>query len=285
MSPRYFDLFSVGIWIGFAIMTHAASTAVRGWSRRGWISVTVLFGGLVAQGFWSETTAVNRDVLSVLPRVNAAREEAVRNYVANKNPDFFQRVPWEELPYPDAHRLAMLLDRPEVRRWLPPSVREPLGDLPANAVFDVHATDVTMDQLVSALSQTDGRASPLPLHAPPPGSASFATDFRFVVVARMDPIDSLNGRLALVSANNETVVPPPTAGGVWQSKILMVPDSSFGFRSDLQAASWMAFKAPVEIGPASVIASALLKTGPGMLLVGWFILLGALGVPNPRRIP
>jgi hypothetical protein len=121
-SPRYTDLLGTA-WL-LSLLTLAVLVRPRPGRtpRRAALAGLVLFAGLGCSGLWLQNRQNQREFLDRMPAINQARIDAVRAYVATRDPGFFQRKPYDELPYPKADRLALLLDVPSIRAALPASV-------------------------------------------------------------------------------------------------------------------------------------------------------------------
>jgi hypothetical protein len=171
-SPRYTDLLATAwLWdlLALAVLVGKLRSAVS--RRRGWAAALV-FAVVGVAGLWAQNRKNQQDFLDRLPRINQARIDAVRGYVANQDPGFFQKKPWDELPYPNATRLALLLDVPAVRSALPASVAP--GATPPHWLSRLATAEVRHGAWLLALAAGLALASaglmllPLPPPCPPP---------------------------------------------------------------------------------------------------------------------
>lgn len=122
-SSRYVDSLALGLLINVAALAYLARTAGPR-PARGALTLAALGVAVVAVlGLRRESRHVGEDLLRAMPAVQTARATTVRDYLRRPDPAFFQKIPWDELPYPSADRLAQLLDRPAIRAVLPPSVQ------------------------------------------------------------------------------------------------------------------------------------------------------------------
>ena len=271
-SSRYYDLFGLGVWFGAIGWIAVLTTWPAGRARFAALVGAVGFTGVAIAGFVRETNVFYRTVQPSFAIVNPAREEAVRDYVANRSAAFFELSPWDQLPYPEAAKLASWLDLPALRRWLPAEVRLPVW--------------TGLDGLDPATAETSLAPIPGPEawriepaikdSAPTAVGPEITTSFRYVRITRAAAPGSTPGEIRLVGTGGQiTHVPPPGADGRWHSAIVNVPADTF--RMELApGTAWQAFTAPVEIGTASVIAGQLLKFAPALAFVGSLTLLSGL---------
>ncbi|MDQ0587774.1 hypothetical protein [Variovorax paradoxus] len=138
LSSRYLDLHAMGVLVNLAALVAICTTSQR-WLR----GVAVVGGGLwllatvsaladTAGRGLSAALAEKRDTSSV-------QESNVKNYLADKDGVKFRALPFLKLPYPDAGRLAGLLDSPDIRNILPKNLQAPLQPValpPVEAAFE-----------------------------------------------------------------------------------------------------------------------------------------------------
>lgn len=125
LTSRYLDLHAMGLLVNFAAIA-AACVDSRRWGR--WIVV-------IAGGVWliAAVSALIDEAEADLPDALAGKRDAaliqeanVKGYVAKRDDDQFRALPFLRLPYPDAGRLAELLNAPDTRRILPKNLQLPL---------------------------------------------------------------------------------------------------------------------------------------------------------------
>jgi hypothetical protein len=122
LSSRYLDLFAVGILINFVCLislfrsNYFSKRGVMGLATFGW-------SGLI---FISLASLVHNSVMHELEfkRTCSQQEEInTRNYLASGDFNHLKDKPFLYIPYPDADRLAEILNMPEIRKILPANIR------------------------------------------------------------------------------------------------------------------------------------------------------------------
>ncbi len=125
LTSRYLDLHAMGVLVNFACLL-AICNCVRQRLRLGvfaggclWVfaMVSALFGAAGTE--LSSALEKKRDT-------SLAQEANVDAYLVGKDLKRFQALPFLQLPYPDANRLAKLLDTPDMRRILPKNLQRQL---------------------------------------------------------------------------------------------------------------------------------------------------------------
>jgi hypothetical protein len=125
LASRYQDLFSVGLIVNFA----CALAALPGWParHRGWsVAAVVAWTGIVVGALAMHAHHDVRGALEFRRDTGAAQEAHTRAYVVSGNIDHLTNKPFLHVPYPNAQRLANLLDDPVIRGFLPAVVAPPL---------------------------------------------------------------------------------------------------------------------------------------------------------------
>ncbi len=150
-SSRYTDNLALGVLINVLAVAYLAigikSSRVRAALGAG--CATMVIASL--SGLHREATAVRDGTLEPMIAIQSARATTVRAYLATHGAQFFNKIPWDELPYPSAARLADLLDRPAIRASLPAEVRPSIPLQPA-----------TLSQTTSFRAETRFRPGPIP---------------------------------------------------------------------------------------------------------------------------
>lgn len=264
LSPRYLDISALGLclslWGWLRLIADAPSPARRG----ALAALTLLYAAVAGAGLVHACRAVARDVLAVLPEVNAAREDHVRRYVTGRDPAFFTAAPWNALPYPDAPRLALLLDRRELRPWLPPSVRPPL----------------TLENLPPAA----------PPAAAVVGRPAFTIDLSYAAAVNRPILRDTLPYLSFWQRSDSPAVAPlvlattgqvsrrelPAPTPTWRESLVATPPGPFRLVATIAPGEQLEFTAPVEVGRLGVWSRHALSLGPGLIALGAFALLVAL---------
>ena len=119
-SSRYLDSFLVGLILNFTALLHLLRDRPRlcvSFLASAWLLVISI--GLVRDAIHNTVPAVAEK-----HRINDVETRNVREYLTTGNFDFLNGKPRLEIPYPDANRLRMWLDTPEIRAILPPTLVE-----------------------------------------------------------------------------------------------------------------------------------------------------------------
>lgn len=119
-TSRYTDLLSIGWLLGLLTLAGLARGATSPRGRWAAYAVLLAYGVAGIAGLSARNTLNEHGFLLQLPGFNRARVAAVRGYLTSHGAAFFDKSPGSELPYPNANRLAALLDVPALRDSLPP---------------------------------------------------------------------------------------------------------------------------------------------------------------------
>lgn len=282
-SSRYCDTLSVGVLINALSLGYLASTAGPRRFTLGWAAGTAGFVLIVVGGLVRESAATYETTLRILPDINNARIASVRRYVESRDPAFFQKLPWDELPYPSAERLANLLEAPALRAVLPASVRPAVSlaaDPDATRGFrsGVPDSDVlaTVPRELAAWTSVPG------------GNSRFAST-RFVTnYSRLTLFVAREGRgtsqLWLVDADNRRHQPlgPLAEGPSWRRVNFSVPPGEYRLVAEHDGPGWLGFTAPVEMSALSSFAVKISRVGPWCLGTAAVLALAALVRLWPR---
>jgi hypothetical protein len=117
-SSRYLDFFLVGLILNFTAVLRLLPDRPR-------LSVSCLGSAwLLALSIGAAHEAILKTAPAVAEkhRINDIETRNVRGYVTTGDVDFLYGKPKLEIPYPDAKRLQILLDTPEIRAILPPTL-------------------------------------------------------------------------------------------------------------------------------------------------------------------
>ncbi len=285
-GSRYTDTLSVGIAIGVLAVGFLASTATDARTRRGWLAYVAVFLGVVAVGFVRETRTVFRETLDFMASVNAIREDSVRRYVANHDPAFFQKLPWDELPYPSAPRLALLLDLPSLRSTLPISVRPPLSLVPdpaATREFTLHTPRPIPGPTPFALMAWSSH---------PDASAQFTSTPFDVERSHVSLFAAREGsqvdRVQMVNDAGQRIEPlgPLSEGPRWRRLNFFVPRGRYRLEVTHAGPGGITFTAPVTTTTLSNLAVKTVRLGPALLVAGlvagFLALVTSWPAPGPR---
>ena len=189
-----------------------------------------------------------------------------------------------QLPYPDAHSLASLLEDPYIRRILPAAVRQPVRVEPREVTNDAFVPegsypDTARDPLVRGWGSYSDRGNPAQgrFESKPIASCQLGGHLEFPLAGYL----GLPGlRLAvkdLQSGREIEVRPDRFASEEWRSSLVACPPGPYAIVAmDGRPDYWFAFREPVEVGRASPAAESLIAMSPELLVVALgMALLGA----------
>jgi len=261
LLSRYTDLFALGLVANllalprlFAARPALGHAAVAAWTL-------VLGWGIGARsvqaGFHLERYAYDQFI----------QMGHVRSYVISRNRAELLAVPVEELPYPNAARLASVLVDPGLLPLLPAEIRAPLVLAPAPATRGFAAAGGPLDPVWSAPAAGTLVSQPLPA-----GDRLPFLRFRYIG----GPATFSAGRPVAAASRPD-----------WSTLLVPRPDPGTGVLTVQADAGGLSFSAPAEMGAGSWAARELLRGGRFLAYAGAAVLLaaaaGALGRPRPGR--
>jgi hypothetical protein len=284
-ASRYCDTLSMGVLINALSLGYLAVTAPTRRPRLGWFACTAVFAGVALAGLFRETGDTFRNTLQIMPDVNEARAASVRRYVTSQDPAFFDKIPWDELPYPSAARLAGLLDTPALRSALPASVKPPLVLTPDPGPTRGFAA-------YSSVSDAPGPA-PRDLNA---WSSTPGEDARFVSVTFTVGHSRLSlfvasegpatGRLHLVDDRGRIHAPlgELAEGPRWKRVNFSVAPGRYRLEAAHDGPGWLAFTAPTVASTLSNLAVKFVRFGPWFFGAAAVLALASLVRLWPRSL-
>jgi len=125
LVSRYLDLHAMGMLVNFACLV-AVCTESRLWLRWGAMAVGSLWVLTTMSAFFGTAGMELSSALERKRDTSSTQESNVNAYLADKDLDKFRALPFLQLPYPNADRLAKLLDSPDTQRVLPKNLQRPL---------------------------------------------------------------------------------------------------------------------------------------------------------------
>jgi len=271
-SSRYTNITALGILINLLILGYVATHLVSARTRKlGWTAVVIVTGANI----WGlSVQATNTWDSAVLPlaSVDEARISSVRSYVATRDPEFFKKQPWTELPYPSADRLASLLDVPVLRPILPPSVRPPV---------EMSVDPAGTQGFGTFPQQTNAIPPPLGLQAWDSGIASprparflsqpFTVDHSRLSIY-VEGNAATDDAILQISDENGRLHGPLDSSFLpssrWKRVNFVVPKGSDTLEITLNN-GWLAFSQPVTTTAFSALAEKITRNG------SWFLGAGA----------
>ncbi len=275
-ASRYMDVLALGF---VANATAAHLLVVR--SRAGAVRVistilAVIWGvGLVGGLTWRAWVSVEREA----PGRKASTETYVANvrtYLRTGNARHLRSLKFPaQVPFPDPEFLAnVMLEDPDLRQRLPPSLRDPLPLAPSsneNAAFvpDGAYPTTPTDPLITSWgsysergNQATGEFVSHPLRCNSGG---------YLRVDLAGYLGQAGTALDLVESQEKTrhVRPFRSARESWRPTFVSCPEGPFTLKAtDSTSSWWFAFRAPVEYGPLSWLAETAARAHLGLLLVG-----------------
>ncbi len=264
-SSRYSDILAVGVLLSLLSLAHLAVTTPSARARRRWLAGATLFTAVMGWGLLRETRETQRITLQLIPAINEARIVSVRRYLATRDPAFFTKVPWDELPYPSAVYLAQLLDTPTLRALQPASVRPP----PLIAI-DPSATHGFVAHRPAA--PADSIPQDLDVWSNTPGvSAVFTSTMFSVNHSRVSLFVSGDGlgetQLRLIDERGRAYEPLGrfAPGERWKRVNFAVAAGRYRLAATHTGPGRFAFTRPITLATLSALALKIVQFGPALL--------------------
>ncbi|KAB2644004.1 MAG: hypothetical protein DVB29_03785 [Verrucomicrobia bacterium] len=124
LSSRYLDLFSLSVLVNFACLLNQYS--FKNLFRKSivflWAVVIVI---ALAQSSYKDLPSQLNDK----KRTGIAQTLNVQNYQRSGDINDLKNKPFQEIPYPDPTRLAMILSSPTIQKILPTSIQKPANGI------------------------------------------------------------------------------------------------------------------------------------------------------------
>ncbi|MEY4939631.1 MAG: hypothetical protein RIQ93_1366 [Verrucomicrobiota bacterium] len=270
-TSRYTDTLAMGVVINILTLACLATQSASPMLRQRWKAAAVVWGAFCLSGLWVQSSATESNTLSALPAINTARIATVRAYVVDRDPAFFTKTAWNELPYPDAPRLARILNEPAIRSILPASVTPPIPLAP-----DPRSSGFTPYRETAVPGPAPGRSAWI---AAGPGPALFRSEAFITPHARVTLFVSAgsraSGRIRLLSETGRAFEPLGdfrTSVPRWKRVNFLAPPGAYHLEVNNEGPDWLAFTQPGTDTPLAHAASTLIAMG------AWFhgggVLLG-----------
>lgn len=284
LSPRYFDLYAVGLLIAFITLLTQTAGRWRLGLAAGWFA-------LVLAGLLDYSAAGWRDFVGPnIPR-QYRQEDHVRAFLATGDTAHLLNHPWGEVPYPSGEALVERLSSPAMQGIMPAIVRRPVPIATASvgSLPDRLAGTATAPVSVSTWSLA-ARTAPFEWSSPMQ-SASTLPVLRFKIAGNLGGKGRALRLVVKSAAGAVDVVPDGEPGERWKTVSIVRPRGEWWIEaSDADPRAWFAFTAPVELGYWSWFAEKLLKyhftflgTGLGLLALGGVLSLPRRWAPLSRR--
>ncbi len=277
-SPRYYDLFSLHVALGFAC-------ALREFPPRWGAGFAALVAPAVAVGLWMNTAW---ERFRVVPALHARQEQRMRAMVVTGDPTHLRAAPREELSYPEPEMMLRQLSSPKVREALPPSVRLPLPVTTGLEPREVPAAlrDVSLPVAWSSWPAATGGGPRKWTSAVMPASTSRVLRFRVA-----GDLGARGKALQLVvrsEAGEASILPAAAPGERWKSVNVFRPTGPWWIEASADdPTAWFAFTAPVEVRLGTWMAERLIHdrawvSGLGLALLAASGTLAWRGRPGHR---
>jgi hypothetical protein len=286
-AGRYLDILSLG-FVANAVALTALLERTRASAAARYLTTGALVGWLVFAVVGVDAL-VGRAMgdLAAWRSYFAAHATNLRTFMITRDvDDLLSKRPLIDLPYPEPHRLATLLQDPYIQSILPAAVRTPLDVQPqvgtsvgfvTNSPF---AAALTRDPLERAwLSLSDegrkakGRFVSQPLACGP------GARLKFQVSGYLGWPDEYLAIRDLRTGRDAAIVPERLARESWADVIVPCPSDPFEIVAiDNSEDSWFGFREPIEIGWASVAAESLIHRSRGPLVALLTLAVIALAV-------
>ena len=279
---RYMDILALGGLANFLAVLILLRELPNGTDARqvGIVLATCWITGLVAGSFLisqHELTFRGLRMGSLYPA-----EETVRAYVATGDRRYLDGDP-TMIPYPDASRLAMLLDDPTIRSILPAVVRLPLRLEKARDTGNAFVPD-GYAPAVQNPSYERGWGSYSAQVAAARGSMESQSITTRLHYLQFEITGYMRKGLSLFLHSEQTgkkarVSPTKREDKYWRLAYVAVPDENIRILADDDnAEEWFGFREPRELARFSYYADVLTRRGKTICYGGGVLLLGLLAM-------
>lgn len=288
LVSRYLDLHAMGVLVNFACLV-AICTGSRQRLRQSAMTVGCLWVLATVSALFGAAGTELSSALEKKRDTSLAQEDNVNAYLASRDLEKFRALPFLQLPYPDADRLAKLLDSPDTQRILPKNLQKPLEPAavvpPAGAVFERGGAFHTVPSCHCVFwgsygaTQDSAMGETFLRYDPPAASKRPGRVFALKVAGypgRAGSIEIIQGgkvtRLRFAKEPREA----------WVERYFSVrPSEPFFIRLvDRSAGAWLAVTQPVPVGRLDRWVSALLDSYGTFFAIGmaamWLLFLSRL---------
>lgn len=184
---------------------------------------------------------------------------------------FVSKPPLVGVPYPDPNRIVQLVQDPYVRRILPTSLRTPLRMEPQTVTGDAFVPEgfyaiIPRDPLLRSWGSLSAVGNPAKGRFESQPMTCRAGYLKFEVAGY---VGQSNQRLALKDLSSGRELPVKVSHVPrerWVDAFVRCPGRFAIVAVDDDAATWFAFREPVEMGPGSRVAELLITSSSGLLI-------------------
>ena len=280
-APRYVDTLFFGLVLNGAALLYLAPLFRGRWMKvaaLGWLAVLVsgtigIFAGQVIHH------------LRLKARAGQTQEANVKRFLSDFDRDRLASLPFHAIPHPSAERLAYLLENETVRSFLPTPLRAALPARQTNNWFFLEsgAAPAVPPRPFERVWGSYGPGGPalageLALDFDPPRKGGFLE----IAVAGQPRAPGMALRLETPDGRPLADLAPRRApGNRWRPVCVRAPAEAFRIAAvDASPRHWLAFSAPKEIGPGTLLTRATLRAwfmflAAGIALLAWTLLPAA----------
>ena len=290
LAPRYKDLHIIPIFISFACCFPLIQESIgkkRNYAVAGFIAWTAII--LISIG--NNSLKYLPGELKTKRQWNMAEEKNTRNYILTGNINYLKNTRIDmDIPYPNADRLAEILQLPGVRNVLPSNINRPLSiakvESTSPEAFAVNGfnhlthkqTDTAWGSYTAKHDSAVGSIT-LQFNMPSPGR-------KIEIPVAGNPFDK---DMSFQIEQDGQVTPLKISGdptGTWAAAYAVIKSKTFSIHAtDSSTASWIAIAPPRVLGRLDGITTRLLDHYDIFLIMGVVIamLLIALTGLNYRQ--
>ena len=257
VSSRYTDTLALGAMSNAVLAVRFLSAAGTDWRSRALTSavaasVFACFGGMVAFGIRGAVALSQYAQDREQSRVN------LHAYVNGEDPQVLEGKPGNEISYPQAARLRLLLDDTTVRRMLPASIRPPLHVVPVYCTgFEYPGVPPQLTSEPEALGSYAAMST-----AENVGEcvrrATLTTWPYLAFKIAGHPEDPGMSFVVSGKTGHPVATAPSNPDGRWTSLTVSANDMAQWTARDANTSSWIAFSPPVEIGRLTMLTQRLI---------------------------
>ena len=291
-AARYQDFLSFGFVANAMAAVAALDRMTSGPAARRVAAIVLMSWFLVPVAGLHGLVRETQTALSLWRQYWRAQASNVRQYVlAGDLAEFASKRPIEQLPYPDAQILAALLREPQIRRILPPAVREPVRVEPrmvTNDAFVLEGVPPTTSRDPAARSwgsyTSQGAHSRGRFESQPLESCQSGNKLQFEVAGYLSAQDQYLAVTNLESGREQHVKVGKVAREGWTSALISCPAGPYAIMAvDARLDQWLSFREPVEVGRVSPLVEWLIALSPQLLVVATLGVLANGGYEARRR--
>ena len=284
LSPRYLDVFSIGLIVNFACIL-ILRDACKVWAS--FFKYFSIFWLLLIMNGFSRTIPNTIADLQEKRYTGEEQEKNVRAYLTSGDFSHLENKPFLHIPYPSAERLKTLLDNEVIQTFLPGNLAQPLAPSHievSGLVVDTAGSypttpDLQMGQTYGTYN-SQGSISQGVIRLDFDNKAS-SKIYRFLISGYpTQPGMSISVKDAL--SRTYTIQPNHDPKESWENFYLWISHGKFSvFLEDRSSSSWIAIRVPIQEGRMVTQREFILLSSRYFLTLGVALILmifGRLGV-------